>query len=294
MQSIGLKSSDIIKLLLLGAIWGSSFMFMKILVPVFGPIVTANLRIAIACLFLMILFYAQNYPWHLKKFWKVYFTIGLFNSAIPFCLFCYASQYIPASYSAILNSTTPFFGALLSYLIFKDKLSPLKISGMLLGTFGVGLVVNVTSLDTHSYTTLFALLSCLGASFCYAVASIFIKKFSSTASPKGIAVGSQFMAGLTLLPLSLLQNQAVHLEDIHLNVILSLLTISVICSAVAYLIFYELIAKIGPTKSLTVTFLMPFFGIMWSILFLKEILTLKMILGGAAILLGTGLVLKKQ
>jgi len=278
---------DLLKLILLAAIWGSSFVFMRIIAPVLGPVVTADLRIFIAGLFLLTysLFKGINLNW--KKNWIRYLYIGVISLAIPFSLFSYAAMYIPASYSVVLNSTTPLFGVLLSALMLNEKITIFKVLGIFLGMTGVFVIADVKAASINAQF-LISVLACLFAAALYAYNSIYVKLKASDISPMALSTGSQIFAGLalaTLIPVSPV------IKPVTMTVVLCLLALAIICTAVAMLLYYQLLESVGPTKSLTVTFLMPVFGIMWGAIFLNEIITFKMVMGSILILMGTGLVL---
>ena len=278
---------DLFRLITLAAIWGSSFVFMRVIAPVLGPVVTADLRIFIAGLVLLgySIFKGLNLDW--KKNWKLYLYVGVISLALPFSMFAYAAMYIPASYSVVLNSTTPLFGVLLSALMLKEKITVFKLMGVAIGMFGVFIVADVGSADLNTQFII-SMIACLVAAALYAYNSIYVKLKASDLSPMALSTGSQIFAGLAL---ALLIPVSPVVKPITFNVIICLLCLAVICTAVAMLLYYQLLENVGPTKALTVTFLMPVFGILWGAIFLGEEVTLKMILGSLLILFGTGLVL---
>lgn len=277
---------DWIRLLSLAAIWGGSFVFLRIVAPPLGPLVTADLRVLIAWVALQIYFCATGFDIQLRQFWKQYLVIGIFNAALPFFLFAFAALHIPASYSAILNATSPFFGALFSTLWLGEKMTRQKAAGFVLGIVGVALVTRMGT-GTLGTPALWAMAACLGAALCYGIAGTYAKAFASAAKPPAIAGTSQLFAGLLLLPLTPLAPPP---GPVTLYVALNMLAFALLCSGVAFLLYYRLIADVGPTKALTVTFLMPAFTMLWAALFLGEAVTVLMIVGCGLILCGTGLV----
>ncbi len=282
-----MRAADLVRLLTLAAIWGGSFIFMRVLAPVLGPVVTADLRVLIAGVALLGYFKVIKFDpdWH--RYWFQYLLIGGVNSALPFFLFSFAALHIPASLSVILNSTAPLFGAIFSAIWLGERLTGLKILGLLIGAAGVALVVKVGAIKTDSMF-LWAVAACTFAAICYGLAATYIKRRGNGAKPMGIAGASQLMAGLLLLPV--IPFSPVR-GSITLPVVVGVLVFSLLCSAIAYLLYYRLIEDLGPTKALTVTFLMPVFGMIWGALLLSETITLGMIGGTALILLGTTLVL---
>lgn len=282
-----MRISSIIQLIVLAAIWGGSFIFMRWLVPTFGPVITAAARVLIAGAALHLYFKAIAFDPDWRRHWKKYLIIGATNSGLPFFFFSFAALHIPASLSVILNSTSPFFGALFAALWLNERLTWGKIAGLIVGALGVTLVVKLGAVHTDAYFAL-AVAACIGATFCYGFSAAYVKKFGQDLKPVAIAGCSQTTAGLVLLlgiPFEPLRG------DLSTPLVIGMIVFGLLCSAVAYLLYYRLIVDLGPTKALTVTFLMPAFGMIWGVIFLHETITLTMILGTLLILLGTGLTL---
>lgn len=285
-----MKTNDILRFLSLAAIWGGSFIFMRVLAPILGPVATACLRVLIAGSALSIYFRLIKFEVGWKKYGKHYLIIGVVNSAIPFLLYAFAAMHIPASLSVIMNSSSPLFGALFAALWLGDSLTPQKIMGLLLGISGVTLVAIKEAIVMGNLGIL-ATLACLGAAMCYGLAGVYIKKFTPFLKPLAIAGASQLAAGLVLVPFLVI---APVRGTIDTPIVINMLGLSLLCSALAYVLFYKLVADVGPAKALTVTFLMPVFGLIWGVLFLQEKITLQMIFGCAFIITGTTLVLFKR
>jgi drug/metabolite transporter (DMT)-like permease len=282
-----MRFADIVRLLLLAAIWGGSFIFMRVLAPVLGPLVTAQLRLLIAAVALLCYFRFIKFDLEWRRFWKQYLIIGAVNSAVPFFLFSFAALYIPASLSVILNATAPFFAALFSALWMGERLTATKILGLMVGAIGVVLVVGLAPVEA---STMYAWSVAAGvlAAVCYGFAATYIRKHGHGAKPMGIAGGAQMMAALLLAPVIPF---APVRGEVTMTVALEVVMFALLCSAVAYLLYYRLIADLGPTKALTVTFLMPVFGMIWGATILDERITASMIGGVGLIILGTVLVL---
>ncbi len=290
LTSLSMKTIDLVRLFTLAAIWGGSFIFLRILSPVLGPFLTTSLRLLIGGLVLCVYFSSKGLDLEWRKNWRHYLIIGVINSAIPFSLFAYGALYLPASYEVILNSTSPLFGALFSWLWLKDEMTWPKMGGLLLASLGVGFVVDLGETGNLSSSAFSAVIACLIASSCYALAGIYIKKFASHIKPISFAGGCQLFAGIILIPLAMSRPMP---ESVSLAIVLNVLGISLLCSALAYLLYYQLIADVGPAKALTVTFLMPVFGMIWGALFLRETITIHMVLGTILILTGTWFVVRK-
>ncbi|AZZ35475.1 hypothetical protein CIK05_01220 [Bdellovibrio sp. qaytius] len=285
-----MRTSDLIRLLSLAAIWSGSFIFIKVLAPVLGPVVTACLRVLIAGVVLSVYFYAIKFDVEWKKYWKHYFIIGVVNSSIPFLLYAVAALYIPASLSVILNSSTPLFSAIFAAIWLRDKLTPRKIVGLVLGMAGVSFVALKEAISISKFG-MYAALACLGAAICYGLAGIYIKKFSPFLKPLAIAGASQLAAGLALVPFMFLNPIK---GTVDFSIVLNMLALALLCSGVAYILYYRLIEDIGPVKAATVPMIMPAFGLLWGVIFLKETITLQMMIGCLFIMAGLILVLFKK
>jgi drug/metabolite transporter (DMT)-like permease len=278
---------DIILLLVLSAIWGSSFIFMRYLAPLIGPIATADMRMFIAGVCLVVFLAVTGFSPGWRRNGKHFLVIGLLNSAVPFVLYSVAALYLPASMEAIFNSMSPMFGAIFAALWLGEILTIRKVAGLVLGIAGV---VVTSSLGTVrvSTATVLAIAACVLAPACYGLAGAYIKKRASAVPSRAIAGGSQLLGGIALMPFLLVSPPA--LSAVNLTVVLLVIAFALLCSAVAYLIYYKLIADVGPTKALTVTFLIPVFAMIWGALFLREAVTVSMAAGAAIILAGTFLV----
>jgi len=285
-----MRASDIFRLVLLAAIWGGSFVFLRVVAPALGPIVTADLRVLIAWGALTIYLWATGIGVNWRRFWQQYLVIGAFNAALPFFLFAFAALHIPASYSAILNATSPFFGALFAGLWLGEKITVLKSMGFVFGIAGVGLVTGVAP-NAVDNSSRWAMAACLLAAVSYGFVSVYTKRFAAAVNPRAIAGGSQLIAALLLLPFIPLAPAP---GPVSLFIAVNMILFALLSSGVAFLLYYRLIADIGPTKALTVTFLMPAFTMIWAALFLGETITAVMIVGCALILTGTALVVVRR
>jgi drug/metabolite transporter (DMT)-like permease len=274
---------------LLAAIWGSSFLFMRMGVVEFGPLPTAGVRVAIAALFLLPVLLHQGHGRALRKHWKPTFFIGLLNSAIPFACFTYALLSITTGLSSILNATVPLFGALIAWLWLKDRPHGSRIVGLVIGFLGVAMLAwDKASFkpDASGLATGWAVLACLLASVCYGISASFTKRYLVQLPSLVTATGSQLGAtlGLALPTLWLWPAQMPSLKAW-----LALLAVGVLCTGVAYILFFRLISTVGPARALAVTFVVPMFAVLYGVVFLGETVTGWMLLCGAVIICGTSL-----
>lgn len=285
-----MSTKNSLLLILLSAIWGGSFIFMRVLAPVFGAVGTANIRLLIGAIFLLTIYRLIRYQIHWKRDWKLFLVIGIINSALPFTFFSFAALHIPASISVVINSMTPMFGALFEKIILKGNLTINKLMGLVIGTIGVIIISGSKTLSgsPESYVAIFA---CLAATFCYGLSGALVKKYGKQVEAKAMAGGSQLFAGFVLLPFLATSGFS---TPVTYDIILTVIVFGVLCSAIAYLIYYHLINTAGPTIALSVTFLMPVFGILWSKIILNEVITGQMILGAFIILIGIYLIIKPK
>lgn len=277
-------------LFLLAAIWGGSFIFMRVLAPVYGAIGTANIRLAVGALFLLMVFKITGHKINWRRDWKMLAIIGVINSAIPFSCYAYAALHIPASVSVVINSMTPMFGAVFASLFLKEHLTVNKGLGLLFGTVGVAIISGSKSLPNTTEAYL-AVAACLVATFCYGLSSVMVKKYAGQIPSRSMAAGSQFFAAIALIPFLL---NGPSILEVSIQHLLLAIVFGVLCSAVAYLIYYYLIVDAGPTSALSVTFLMPVFGIFWGQVLLGEQIYAQMLVGAFVILMGTYLVVKPR
>jgi drug/metabolite transporter (DMT)-like permease len=283
------RRSDVARLVSLAAIWGGSFIFIRVLAPTLGPIVTAASRVLIAGVVLLIYCRVAGVSADLSRYWRQYLVIGAFNSALPFVLYAFAALHVPASYSVILNSTTPLFTALLAVPMLGERLTWAKIGGLASGALGVALVSKAGPVEPDLWFGA-AVAACLTATLSYAVSSIYMKKHAAGAKPLAIAGWSQVFAGFVLIPLLPFAPPAGAITPL---IVANVLGLALVCSSIAYVLYYRLIADVGPTRALTVAFLMPAFGMVWGALFLGETITVPMIAGCALIIGGTAAVLRR-
>jgi drug/metabolite transporter (DMT)-like permease len=284
---LAMRSADLIRLLLLAALWGASFLFLRILAPVLGVAWTTELRVGIAGIAMLMFMAATRRTMHFRANWKQYLMLGMLNSALPFSLYSYAALTLPSGYSAIVNATSPLWGALIGAVALNEKLTARKCIGLATGIAGVMFLVR---LGPVQFTTqvMVAALACVGAAICYGIASTYSKKKSASIAPPLMATGSQLAAAFILLPFLPLAPAQGEITPFILAIAVAL---ALLCSAVAFFIYFRLIADIGPTKALTVTFLIPLFALAWGALFLHETIDLNTLIGCALVITATWLVL---
>jgi len=278
-----MNAADAARLVTLAAIWGASFLFMRIAAPAIGPVATADVRMLIAGAALAANYVFTGFDAQWRRWWRYYLFIGALNSAAPFLLFGYAALDLSVGLMAVLNATSPMWGALLSALVLRERLSPGRIAGLILGVIGVAVVSGA-----EASTRWLAILAGLAAAFCYGLTGVVLRRWGRETTARGMAVGTQLMGGVLLVPLLALAPPAWP----SAQVALAMLALGVVCGALAYVLYFRLIADIGATAALTVTYLIPIFGVLWGTLFLGEALSAAMIAGALVVIAGTVLVLR--
>jgi drug/metabolite transporter (DMT)-like permease len=274
----------IVDFLSLAALWGGSFLLMRVASPEFGPFALSGVRVFVAGVLLLVMLAAKKRVHALRTNWKPIATVGLINSAGPFLFFAYAMAHISSGLGAILNATVPLWGAVVAFVWLKDRVVGLRVLGLLIGFFGV--IFLVWGKVSFTPGSGLAVIACLSATFLYGIAASFTKKYLAGVDSLASATGSQLSAAVILLPLGIYfwPDHSISLKAWGAVVILA-----IFCTALAYILYFRLFAVLGPSKTITVTFLIPVFGMLWGGLVLQEVPTLQMVIACAVIILGTSL-----
>ncbi len=277
--------ANLLRLVALAAIWGGSFLFMRIGAPVLGPAVLIELRVLFAALFLAAVGLVLGKKLQLRAHWKHYFILGFFNSALPFLLFAFGARTLSASVLSVLNATAPMWGALVGAAWSRQAISLRTALGLLLGTAGVALLVGFDHVSSKPGAGI-AVAAALTAALSYGIASQYARSAKSV-EPFANAHGTMWSSAVMVLPaLPFFPASGAP----TLGVMGAVLALGVLCSGIAYILYFRLIEEVGTTSALTVTFLNPVFGILWGALFLGEVVGWYTIAGSAIVLVGTALV----
>ncbi len=278
---------DVSLLILLSALWGASYLFMRIAGPALGPVVLMAFRVSIAVAILFAyLGILRQWP-DFRRYWKPFLLMGILNNAIPFILIANAVIHLNASIAAILNATTPLFTAVVAAWWIKEPLGARKAIGVVLGMAGVAVLVGWSPLPLTS-GVIVAALQALLAAFSYGLAAVHARRQFMGVPPLHAAVGQLSGSTAILLPLGVLWLPQTPPDA---RVALSVVGLAVACTALAYVMYFRLIATTGATAAATVTFLIPFFSVLWGVMFLGEPLSVGMFVGLGAILSSVWLVL---
>jgi len=282
-----MSAANVLRLLLLAAIWGGSYSMLRVVAPVFGGIGTMWLRVSLAGLALLAFATVTRENLQMGKWWTQYAFIGVMNAALPFALISYAMKTLPAGYGAILNAASPFFAALFAALMLGERLTATRIAGMLLGFSGVAIMMNLGPIPMDS-TMLAAAAATIGATVLYGFISVYIKKYTKGAPNLGIATGALIFPALLAAPFGIAVVPPVMPSA---TVLIALVVLALVCTSFANLLFFRLITDAGPTRAISVTFLIPVFGVTWGALLFGETLNTGAFIGGMIVLAGVALVL---
>jgi len=299
LDALKMNPINIVQLLILAALWGGSFLFIRIGVSDFGVAPLMALRVGIGALFLLAVLVMRGsargslqvirtHAWPL-------FVVGILNSAAPFCLFAYAELTLSAGVTSVINAATPLWGAIVAYLWLKDRLTGLRIAGLVIGFAGVvALVWNQVDVGTNAgagatvtpMTTALASAAALGATLLYGISASYAKRNLTGVDSLAVATGTMTAATVVLLPFAVFWWPATPISAQSWEAVIAL---GVACTGIAYMLFFRLIAATGPARTISVTFVIPIFGILWGALFLSERVSPGMIKACVAILVGTAL-----
>lgn len=280
-----MSAKNWIYIVLLAAIWGGSFLFMRIAAPEFGAVPLVGLRLAIATLALLPFMLAQGSIKEFRGRWKFLTIIGISNAAIPFGLFAYATIHITAGFTSVLNSVAPIFTAVIGYLWLRQTLSVSAVLGLLLGLLGViVLVQDGSNLQTQSQWL--AAAAATFATLLYGFAANFNQEYKGSLSPMAVSGGSLFVGALVLLPATVLLWPETMPSA---RAWMALIGLGVFCTGLAVSLYFIILQEVSANMVMTVTYMVPMFGMFWGYLFLDESVTSYMLLGCAAILLGVAL-----
>ena len=280
-----MKTRHFAQLVGLSALWGASFLLLRIATPALGPQLVAGLRVALALVTLTLIMRAMGQRWPWKR-WRELTLLGIFTVAVPFLGFSWAALRLPAGYSALLNSTAVLFGTLVAAWLKEDTLTRAKLVGCALGFMGVGLIVQLGPVRLDG-PTLLAVLACVLAAASYGISTPFMKRATTRMEPLAIAAGIHASALLLLAPGALWTLPQAQPTPAALGAVAVL---GVITSGTAYWVHLRILRHVSPVAAISPAFMIPVFGVTWGHLFLGEELSSGLFVGGTLVLLATGLV----
>lgn len=277
---------SIVRLLSLAAIWGASFLFMRIAVPELGPAWLMFGRVMSAAVFLALVALVLKRGLPLRAHAAHFMILSFFNTALPFLLFAFAAQTLTASLLAVLNATAPLWGAVIGWLFFRQTMSLRLAAGLVLGIAGVAVLVGFDAVVSDA-SAVPAIVAAASAACCYGIATWYTRLAKPV--PAFInAHGSMWAASLWLLPL--LWFIPLPVAEPANHSLLAVLALGIVCTGIAYLLYFRLVQDLGATPTLTVTFLIPVFGVLWGHVFLHEQIGWHTLAGAASVIVGTALV----
>ncbi|MGE0314529.1 MAG: DMT family transporter [Lautropia sp.] len=278
-----------IEFVLLGALWGGSFLFMRIASPQFGPLALVLVRCTVAAVFLVALLALRRGAGAVRagllRDRGRTLLAGVINSAAPFTLFGFAVLSLDAGFTSVMNATAPIFGAIVAWLWLGERLSASRIAGLALGIAGVvALSWHKASFDAGGGG--WAVLACVLATTLYGVGASYVKRHLRGTDPWLVATGSQIGATIALLPFGLANWPAAPPDAGAWS---AAVVLGLACTGLAYVIYFRLMAQVSAAAAMSVTYLVPVFGILWGVMFLGETVNATMLAGGVVIVLGTAL-----
>lgn len=280
-----MKPRDYLELATLAALWGASFLFMRLGAGEFGALPLAEMRVVGAAALLLPLLAWQGHAAALRTHWRPIAVVGLLNSALPFALFSFAALSINAGLSAIFNAGTPLFGAAIAWLVWRERLLPWRVAGLVVGFAGVvGLAGGSASFKDGG--TGWAVVACIVASALYGFSANYTRQTLQAVPPMAVAAGSQAAAALML---ALPAWWAWPAQTPSATAWAATAVLALACTGLAYLLFFRLISRVGAANAISVTFLIPMFALAWGAMLLGEAVTLAMAAGCAVIVAGTAL-----
>ncbi|MET0279625.1 MAG: DMT family transporter [Steroidobacteraceae bacterium] len=271
-----------VELLLLGAVWGASFMFMRVAVPSFGPFALVEVRLALGAVMLLPFLWRERRHFS-GPTWLRIAGISAINSALPFALFAWGAERAPAGIGAISNATTAMFAAIVAFAFFGERIGGRRIIGLIAGFLGV---VVLASGKTEGASVGSAALAGTLAALLYGVGINLARRYLAGLPPSAVAAANLLCASLLLAPLALLTWPE---QPVTAHAWWSALALGILCTGLAFVLYYRLIYRIGAPRAATVTYLIPLFGVMWAWLVLDEAVTQTMAIACALILGGVAL-----
>ena len=284
-----MNASIFAQLVVLGMIWGASFMFQRITVPVIGAGMTGAGRMIFAALTLfgVLVLLRKSLQWRAR--WRDYLPVGIIVMGLPLTCFAFAARSLPAGYLAVLNATVPLFAVLIGWASSGARPSTSKLAGVLVGVIGVATLAKFGQLGMN-WQTVLGFAAALFASFLYAVGAIMAKKRYGDADPLVITAGNLIGGSLPLIPLAAVTAPSALPSG---GVVAALVALGILCTGVAYALYFRILRAAGVERTVTVTFLVPLFALLWAALFLHEPITWAAVVGCTLVLFAVALIFER-
>lgn len=268
-----MRFRDVVDLVLLAAVWGASYLFMRIGAPEFGVVALVYLRLLVGALCLLPVLHHRRGFGEIAANWKLLTQLGFYNSVLPFLLLTYSTLFVSGGFSAVINATAPLWGALIGWLWLSDSLSRSAVAGLLLGFAGVAIL----AADRESLAMAgsgLAVLAAAGGALCYGVGANFTKRYARHIDSLAVATGSLLLPAVILVPAAVLAWPA---TPPSLHAWIAVLLMGALSTGFAYILYFRLIANVGPAKAISVAYLIPAFAVLFGALLLDEKVTLSLI-----------------
>lgn len=280
-----MNPSSLMLLIALGAIWGGAHALTRFCVPAYGPVALIDLRIGLAAALLALVAWWTHRPLRVSTQWRQLVVLGAINTALPFLLLTYAAKTLNASVLSVLNATAPAFAAVIGALWLREALAARTIIGLVFGIVGVAVLVSNELMNTRIDNGI-AVLAALGTSCAYGFSSNYARRHAERLDHFNSAHGSLWVAMILVTPAAPFFPPPGSLTPANITAVL---TLGLVCTGVAYLIYFRLISDVGPISALTVAYLIPVFGVLWGVIFLGEPITLALVFGAVLVIIGTAL-----
>jgi drug/metabolite transporter (DMT)-like permease len=281
-----MRAIDAAELVLLAALWGGAFLFIRMGAGQFGPVALVAVRVTGATLFLLPLVAWRGHARTLARHAGPIFVVGMTNTALPFLCFSYAALSITGGLSSIFNASSPLFAALIGRIAFSERLDASRAAGIAIGFAGVLLTAWGSASMKSGGSPALAVAACLAAAACYGWSPHYMRRHLAGVPPLAVAGGSQLAAALVAIPPAIVLWPS---QPLPAHAWATAAALAVLCTGVAYILYFRLVTHIGGTNAVAVTFLIPAFAIAWGWLFLDERITPSLVAGCAVILAGTAL-----
>ena len=285
-----MSSADKRVLIILAALWGGSFIFIRLAAPVFGPILMVEARVVIAGISLLCYARVARIRLGMRTWWRQYLVLGAINSAVPFLLISSSEVRLTASMAVLLNATSPLFGAVVAVFVLGDALTARKLIGILTSICGVCALVGWSPIK-HDIATLLSIAASLAGALSYGFAGAYIKAKMKNAPAIGMACGSMLGAAILIAPFAVFSHVMAPLNAAAVG---SVVALAFICTTLAYILYFRLVISAGPANALSVTFLTPVFGLALGAMFIGEPITPVKVMACFMILAGTAIMVTER
>jgi drug/metabolite transporter (DMT)-like permease len=280
-----LSIKDWLKFIVLGALWGSVFLWIKTAQQEIGPLTIVAFRVIIALVSFVIIFAFLKRKLPLRQNWKVFVVLSLLNIVIPFTLITWSQRYISSGMSSILNSTSTLFTLMLAHwLVPDDRLTSAKTIGLVLGFAGVVLLMS-DQVQSGQTTTLAGQAAMLISALTYSLGTIFARRKAHNIAPEMIAMGQAVFGGLLMVPLAVSLEAPFQIPRLPLTW-LSLIWLGLLCTCLSHMMYFSLLKSVGPTRTQMVTYVIVFFAVALGVIFLGEMPDWRFFAGGALVISG--------